>query len=78
MGVITISIDEKTEKELRMLASLKFNKEKGRLSAVITEALKEWSSKKEQENLVNSLELLEKGINLGGLISKKKEDLHKR
>jgi len=36
------------------------------------------SIKKEDEVIVKSLELLDKGINMGGIISKKREDWHER
>ncbi len=35
-------------------------------------------TEKEQEKLKSSFELLKKGINLGGLLSNKRQNLHKR
>jgi len=77
MGVITISINDEIEKKLRNLASVKFRK-KGQLSIAITEALKEWIEKGKEEDLAKSLSLLERGIDMGGMISKKRADWHKR
>lgn len=78
MGVITISLNDKIEEKLRKLAVARFKKKKGYLTSAISEALEEWSSKIEEKNMEEAFELLEKGVDLGGLISKKREDLHKR
>jgi len=78
MGVITISINSKTEELLRKLAIARFNKKKGYLSLAITEALNDWSEKEKNDNISEGLALLEKGVDLGGMISKKREEWHKR
>lgn len=78
MGVITISLNDEVEKKLRALARLRFSKAKGHLSKAITEALKEWAEKSREEELEDALEMLEKGFNMGGMITKKREDWHKR
>ncbi len=78
MGIITVSIDDKIEEQLRRLARARFNKKKGELGAAINEALKEWAEKKEQASIEEGLELLRKGINMGGMITKKREDWHRR
>jgi predicted transcriptional regulator len=78
MGVITISLDNEIEKKLRKLAIARFKKRKGYLAMAITEALQDWASKSNEKEMDEALELLENGINLGGIISKKREDLHKR
>jgi len=78
MGVITISLDDEIEKKLRTLATARFRKRKGYLAMAISEALREWVSKKQEQEMGTAIDMLEKGIDLGGIISKKKEDLHKR
>ncbi len=78
MGVITISLNDKIEEMLRKLAVARFTKRKGYLAMAISEALTEWASKREGRDIEKSSELLKQGIDLGGLISKKREDLHKR
>ena len=78
MGVITISINDESEAMLRKIAKAKFSKKKGHLSMAITEAIKEWSSKKDEEEIEKALELLYKGKDMGGIISKKRGDLYKR
>lgn len=78
MGVITISINDESEAMLRRIAKAKFSKKKGYLSMAITEAIKEWSSKKEEKETEKALDLLYKGKDMGGIISKKREDTHKR
>ncbi len=78
MGIITVSIDDKTEKVLRKIAIARFQKRKGYLGKAIGEAIDEWAEKNESGVVLKSLELLEKGMYMGGIISKDREDLHKR
>ena len=78
MGVVTISINNETEEILRRLAIARFNKKKGYLSMAITEAVNDWAEKDKNEDISKGLELLRKGKNLGGMISKRREDWHKR
>ncbi len=74
---ITINVDEELVRKLReMLAREKVRK--GFLGMIISEAIKEWTERKEKDSISKSLKLLRKGINMGGIISKKREDLHKR
>ena len=78
MGVITISINDEIENKLRKLALFKFGKTKGSLSNLIEEAVENLSERESQELVIKGLELLEKGVNMGGMISKKREDWHRR
>ena len=74
---ITINVDEDLVRKLReMRAREKVGK--GFLGRVISEAIKEWAERKDESTISKSLELLKSGIDLGGIISKKREDLHKR
>ncbi|MBM3231909.1 hypothetical protein FJZ21_00825 [Candidatus Pacearchaeota archaeon] len=78
MGVITISLDDAIEEKLRKIAVARFRKKKGYLAKAISEALNEWASKMEQESMSKAISILLDGVNLGGIVSKKREDLHKR
>ena len=78
MGVITISLNDEIERRLRKIAIARFRKTKGHLAKAISEALQEWASKAEGESMEQALEILENGVNLGGIITKKREELHKR
>lgn len=78
MGIITVSIDDEIENKLRKLALAKFGKMKGSLSNLIEEAVEDLSQRESQELIIKGIELLEKGVNMGGMISKKREDWHRR
>ena len=78
MGVITISLNDEIEKVLRRLAIARFTKRKGYLAMAISEALQDWALKSEEKSIEEASKLLEEGIDMGGLISKKREELHKR
>ncbi|MBS3098957.1 hypothetical protein J4462_01985 [Candidatus Pacearchaeota archaeon] len=78
MGVITISINDRIERELRRLAVTRFSKSRGHLKKAITEAVEEWAEKRKEDVVTRSLELLEKGIKMGGMISKNRGDWHRR
>ena len=78
MGVLTISVNDETEEILRRIAIARFNKRKGYLSMAITEAVNEWAAKERNEDISKGLELLKKGIKMGGIVNKKREDWHGR
>jgi hypothetical protein len=74
---ITVNLDEEVVRKLReMRAREKIGK--GFFGRIINEAVREWTKKKEKDNVSKALELLERGIDMGGIISKKREDWHKR
>jgi len=79
MGVITISLNDQTEKELRKLAKAKYSMKKGAMAKVITEALEKWKKQKEDEIIIKeSLELLKKGFDMGKITYKNRAELHER
>ena len=78
MGVVTISVSKEIEEKLRRLAAARFSRRKGYLSKAITEALQEWANKENNLAVTEGLELLKKGKNMGGMVSKKRGDWHKR
>jgi len=74
---ITINVDEEMVRKLReMRAREKVGK--GFLGKIISQALEEWAERKDKEVVAKSLKLLKDGINMGGIISKRREDLHRR
>ena len=74
---ITINVDEEIVRKLREMRTRE-KVGKGFLGRVVTEAVKEWVNRKEERTISKSLELLEHGIDMGGIISKKREALHER
>lgn len=74
---ITINVAEEVESEFRKEASRKYGKRKGYLGRAITEAMKEWT-KKRNEDLENQVrQLIKEGVKM-----KKwkfnREELHER
>ena len=66
MGTITISLDDKTEKEFRKTVEENLGKKKGILGKAVNEALRLWLRKKQEKEITNrQLALLEKGFYLG-------------
>ena len=61
---ITINVEEEVESEFRKRASKKYGKRKGYLGKAFTEAMKEWSRKKDADLEGQFLELLEGGIKM--------------
>ena len=78
MGVVTISVNDEVEEKLRKLAMARFSKRKGYLSMAISEALKEWADKERNKKISDGLKLLEEGIEMGGIVNKKRGEWHKR
>jgi Arc/MetJ-type ribon-helix-helix transcriptional regulator len=75
MGVITVSIDDEVEKDLRE----KIDDRKGALGSAITEALKEWIKDKEQEKYrKRALKRLEEGYDMGEIQYEHRSELHDR
>ena len=61
---VTVNLDEPIEKKFREKAKLKYGNRKGALAKALNEALEEWLKSEEQDELKESLKLLEKGIKM--------------
>lgn len=76
MGIMTISVDNKTEQEFRRKATALYGDRKGALGKAVAEAMQNWArSKPEVETCLN---LLEKGVDMGGVTYNKREELYDR
>jgi len=77
--IITLSVEEEIERKFRELASIEFGKKKGYLGKAMSVAMKEWIERKERESkIAKVLELMKKGIDMGGIKYKKRDELHER
>ncbi len=76
MGTITINIKDDAEKIFRKMAYQLYGKKKGTLGKALTEAILDWSKKKVY--LDRCLDLLDKGIDMGSLKYKSRDELHGR
>jgi len=79
MGTITLSIDDRTEKEFRRLVEKTLGKRKGALGEAATEAMEIWIRAKTQEEIArDALELAEKAYHFGVQKYTSRKDLYDR
>lgn len=79
MGIITISIDDDTERRFREAARKKLGQRKGYLGRATTEALETWLRKQAQEEIAkDAIAFLNKGYDLGKRSYKERKDLYDR
>ncbi|MFH1072910.1 MAG: hypothetical protein V1743_05785 [Nanoarchaeota archaeon] len=76
MGTITINVNDETEELFRKRVSQLYGKRKGSLGKALTEAIREWSKRKEYFD--RCLELLTAGADLGKIKFKSRDELHDR
>jgi hypothetical protein len=77
--VITVSVDAQVEEKFRKTARAIHGKKRGYLGRALTDAMENWTREKEQtDSVVATLQLLDEGINLGGLKYKNRDELHDR
>ncbi|MFI5419627.1 MAG: hypothetical protein ACHQ1H_01525 [Nitrososphaerales archaeon] len=77
--IITVSVDARVEEKFRKTARAIHGKKKGYLGRALTDAMENWTREKEQtDSVVATLQLLDEGINLGGLKYKNRDELHDR
>ena len=76
---ITVNVDADIEEKFRRTAKAVHGKKKGYLGKALTDAMKAWTTEREQsDNVAATLHLLEKGLDLGVIRYKEREDLHER
>lgn len=79
MATITINIRDEVAKEFREVVEHELGKKKGMLGKAIEDALKRWLHEKKQKEIAQEmLQLMEEGINLGGLKIKSRGELYDR
>jgi hypothetical protein len=79
MGMITICLDDATERKFREVAKKIHGENKGYLGRATTEAITQWISDKEQEKIAGqALALLEKGHAMGKRGFHTRKDLYDR
>ena len=76
MGTITINVSDNVEDYFRKKVYQIYGNKKGTLGKAITEAIEEWSRKREY--IDRCMELLEAGIDMGKLKYKKRQELYGR
>lgn len=75
---ITINVDEKVDSMFRAKARVKYGKRKGYLGKAVTEAMDKWVQGNDYDPNEHALMLLKKGLKLGGLTSKNRDEWHGR
>lgn len=76
MGTITINISDEVENKFRKKVHQLYGNRKGVISNALTEAILEWSIKKEYFN--RAMQLLHDGVNLGKIKYKNRDELYDR
>ena len=73
MGVVTVSIDDEVEKRLRE----KIDDSKGVLGQTISDAIKEWIERDEEENArKKGKEIIKEGFEMGEIQYENRSELH--
>ena len=78
MSTITISVKSEVEKMFRKVAGSKYGKRKGYLGKAITEAMLDWSMKERRNLEIQSMEILEEGLEMGKIKFTDRDELHER
>ncbi len=76
---ITVSINAEVEQKFRRTAKAVHGKKKGYLGKALTEAMEKWTEEKQETDAVAAtLSLLDRGMDLGGVKYKHRDELHER
>lgn len=79
MSTITISVEDDVETVFRSTASKEYGGKKGFLGDAITEAMRDWLSKREQNKIAEKeIARMRKGYQMGGFRFKNRGELHER
>jgi len=75
--IVTISVEEESEKKFRKAAYIKYGKRKGALGKALSEALKNWAEQNQDLADERLLKLMKKGLKMGK-ITGSRSDWHGR
>jgi len=76
---ITVNVRADVEERFRRVAASTHGKRKGYLGRALTEAMDEWAKEREgSDTIVQTLRLLDEGLELKGLSYRRREELHGR
>ena len=78
MATITVTVDDEIEARFRAKALQKFGKKKGMLGKAFNSAMDNWVESEKDDAVEETLKMLKKGINLGGITYKSRDELHER
>ncbi|HLC36711.1 MAG TPA: hypothetical protein VJK05_03850 [archaeon] len=79
MGVVTVTMDNKTEEIFRKAVKEKFGEGKGVLAKGIDEAVRQWLEETREEQLKQRfLARLKKGHKMGKILYKHRDELYDR
>lgn len=76
MATITVNVSDRVEHQFRERAYQLYGKRKGMLGKALTEAMLDWTKKKEYFD--RCMVLLERGVNLGKIKYKERAELYDR
>lgn len=76
---ITVNVNAEVEQKFRKIARAVHGKKKGYLGKALTEAMEKWTEEKQETDTVaGTLNLLDRGIDLGGVKYRHRDELHER
>ena len=79
MGTITVNVKDETEKKFRETVKENFGKAKGTLGKALTEAIEIWTRQHSHEEIgKRQIKLMEKGLDLGSLTIKSRDEIYER
>ncbi|MDG7018523.1 MAG: hypothetical protein JRN16_08865 [Nitrososphaerota archaeon] len=76
---ITVNVRADVEEKFRRVAASTHGTKKGYLGRALTEAMEKWAREKEEgDAVVQTLGILDQGLELKGLRYRRREELHER
>ena len=79
MATITVNVSDEIEEKFRAEVKEHLGEGKGVIGRAVSEAFAKWIQQKRQEHITNDLrKLLDKGLKIGKILYKKREELYDR
>jgi len=76
---LTFSVNADVEKKFRKVARVAQGGKKGYLGKALTEAMENWTKEMEgADTVAGAMELLDRGVDLGGMTYGHRDELHER